>query len=119
VTNAAQGYYSNYDPSVNLTDGSGIKWDNTDSALLGTDGAGNEIRYIVQRMCRFANTPLKTADCLYSEATTDTNGRNVPVPQDICYGDGCPAAGQSPMLRVTIRSKGPKNSLSYLQAFIY
>ena len=113
------GYFSNDDPTVSLTDGSGIVWDNSDSTLVGTDGSGNTIRYVIQRMCRTANQPVQSANCLFSGAVEDQNGQNIPLPQDVCTGAGCPSAGQAPMMRITSRTTGPRNTVSYVQAFVY
>lgn len=113
------GYYSNADPAISLTDGTGIHWDNTDSVLVGTDGSGNTIRYVIQRMCRHANQPVQTANCLFSSATEDKNGQNIPLPQEVCQGVGCPVAGQTPQIRITSRTTGPRNTVSYVQAFVY
>lgn len=118
--NAAAGYYSSADPAVSLTDGSGIQWNDTDSFLAGTDAAtGNTVRYVIQRMCRNANQAIQNADCLFSGAIQDNSGQNIPLPQEICEGDGCPVAGQTPQIRITARADGPKNAISYVQAFVY
>lgn len=119
ITNAATGYYSSTDPTVSLTDGTGIQWTNADSALVGTDGSGNTTRYIIQRMCRTANVAIQNANCLFSSAAQDKNGQNIPLPQDICVGSGCPVAGQTPQIRITSRTTGPRNTVSYIQAFVY
>jgi type IV pilus assembly protein PilX len=127
VDNAANGYYSNANPALDLTDPA--NWVNASSMLVGTDVSGNEVRYIIQRMCRTANrlpnqteetalVPPKTA-CLFSAAALDNNGQQVPLPSDICQGAGCPAAGQSPEYRITSRTAGPGNTVSYVQAFVY
>lgn len=121
------GYYSRLDPNLLLTATSGtrIHWDDTDSVLVGSDSSGNTTRYVIQRVCRNANLPIflpspaPYADCLFSGAIQDTNGQNVRLPQDVCKGDGCPAAGQAPQIRITSRTKGPKNTVSYVQAFVY
>lgn len=113
------GYYSSTDPAVSLTDGTGIQWDDTDSILVGTDANGNTIRYVIQRMCRNANQSVQNGNCLFSTAKEDKNGQNIPLPQDVCQGDGCPSAGQSPQIRITSRSAGPRNTVSYVQAFVY
>ncbi|MBU1689584.1 MAG: hypothetical protein KJ958_05010 [Gammaproteobacteria bacterium] len=84
-----------------------------------TDSSGNKIRYIIQRMCRNANVTVQNADCLFSGATADKNGQNIPLPQDICTGAGCPAAGSNPQTRITARATGPKNTFSYVQAFVF
>lgn len=113
------GYYSSANPAVSLTDGTGIQWDDNDSMLVGTDAAGNTTRYVIQRMCRTANQPIQDADCLFSAATEDKDGQAVKLPQEVCEGDGCPDAGQTPQIRITARTTGPRNTVSYVQAFVY
>jgi len=115
----ASGYYSNLNPALSLTDGTGIQWDNSDSVLAGTDAHGNTTRYVIQRMCRSANTPVQAANCLFSSALEDKNGQAIPLPQEVCVGSGCPAAGQTPQIRITSRTTGPRNTVSYVQAFVY
>lgn len=117
LTAAATGYYSNADPALNLTDPD--TWVDASSMLVGTDASGNEVRYIVQRMCRDPDQVASQTNCLFSSAALDNNGQSVPLPSDICQGSGCPAAGQSPQYRVTSRVAGPANTVSYIQAFIY
>lgn len=114
------GYYSNFDPNLDLLADS--TWESSKSVLVGNDPdpvTGNTTRYIIQRMCRTAGQPIQTADCLFSGATLDNNGQHVKLPQEVCQGDGCPAAGQTPMMRVTARTIGPRNTVSYVQALIY
>ncbi len=111
------GYYSSAN-TLNLS--SSATWDDVNNVLLPTpDASGNTIRYIVERMCRTPNVAIKDADCLFSNALLDTNGQQVKLPQNICDGPGCPVAGQTPQIRVTARVTGPKNSISYVQAFVY
>lgn len=119
VTNLAvnPGYHSNADPALSLT--ADAPWSDTRSVLVGTDASGNTTRYIIQRMCRNANQPIQTANCLFSSAIVDKNGQSIPLPQDICTGAGCPVAGQTPQMRITARTTGPKNTVSYIQAFVY
>jgi Tfp pilus assembly protein PilX len=121
IDNAAAGYYATLNPNLSLTATSGtrIQWTNADSVLLATDTSGNTTSYVIQRMCRNAGVAIKDADCLFSGAVQDTNGQNIPLPQEICKGDGCPVAGQTPQIRVTSRTTGPKNTVSYVQAFVY
>jgi hypothetical protein len=121
------GYYPKLDPTRSLTDssGTGFKWDDTDSVLVGTDSSGNTVRYVIQRVCRNPVAPdttatqIQNADCLFSGAIQDTSGQAVLLPQDICKGAGCPKAGQSPQIRITSRITGPRNTVSYVQAFVY
>jgi type IV pilus assembly protein PilX len=111
------GYHSNADSSLDLT--SAATWDDVNDVLVGTDAGGNTVQYIIQRMCRVANVPIKDADCLFSAASEDTDGQTTPLSEDICSGSGCPVAGQTPQIRVTSRVTGPKNTVSYVQAFVY
>ena len=121
ANNAAMGYFASLDPAKSLTasTGSHFNWDNSDSRLLAQDSSGNTTRYIIQRMCRTAGIKVKDAGCLFSGAQQNNNKQNILLPQEICKGDGCPVAGQTPMLRITSRTTGPKNTLSYVQAFVY
>ena len=121
VDNAAAGYYASTDPAKSLTSTSGshFNWDNTDSVNVGTDAAGNTIRYIIQRLCLASGVAVANTSCLFSGAALDNNGQNIPLPQQVCNGPGCPVAGQTPMIRVTSKVTGPKNTVSYVQALIY
>jgi type IV pilus assembly protein PilX len=114
---ARPGYHSNVDPALNLT--ADATWDDVNNVLVGTDGSGNAIRYIIQRVCRTANQPIQAAGCLFSGALQDNSGQNIPLPQEVCQGAGCPVAGQTPQIRITTRTTGPKNTVSYVQAFVY
>lgn len=116
-TAARPGYFSNADPALNLT--ADATWDDVNNVLVGTDASGNTVRYIIQRMCRTANVAIQTADCLFSTTTDDTGGQQIKFPKDICDGPGCPVPGQTPQVRVTVRVTGPKNTISYVQAFVY
>lgn len=117
VTNAATGYYSNVDPALGLF--ADATWNAVTAIPPVIDGSGNTISYIIQRICRNTNQVLSTANCLFSTAALDNNGKEIPLPQDICSGPGCPAAGQAPQYRITARITGPKNTVSYIQSFVY
>lgn len=114
---AATGYYSNVNPALNLF--AAGTWVDGVSSAATTDNSGNTYRYVIQRMCRVANQVVAKPNCLFSGAATDNSGKAVPLPSQICAGPGCPAAGQSPQYRVTVRVEGPKNTISYVQAMVY
>lgn len=111
------GYHSSADPAINLT--ATTTWNGVNDVAVGTDVNGNTIRYIIQRMCRNANLPVQNAGCLFSSGILDTNGQNILLPQDVCTGTECPGLGASPNFRVTVRVDGQKNTVSYVQAFVY
>lgn len=121
---ARPGYHSSLAPALNLTDAA--TWNGTNNVVVGTDNSGNTISYIIERMCRnpydavtLTNNLPTISNCLFSSAIQSLGGQNVPLPQDICQGVGCPAAGQTPQIRITVRTIGPKNTVSYIQAFVY
>lgn len=116
-TAARPGYHSSADPALNLT--AAATWNGLNDVQVGTDASGNAIQYIIQRMCRVPNVAIKDADCLFSTGAEDENGFQVKLPENICIGIGCPAVGQTPQIRVTARVTGPKNTVSYVQAFVY
>lgn len=117
VASATNGYYPNADPDLNLT--SDATWTNDTSSDAVVDTSGNSYRYIIQRMCRTAGVIIPDASCLFSAAATDTSGKSVPLPSQICEGSGCPKGGQSPLYRVTVRVTGPRNTVSYVQTMVH
>lgn len=108
--NPAAGYYSSMDATLDMTAAS--TWTDDKSASGGTDGNGNTIRYIIQRMCRDPNQVLSESNCMFSDVTSDTDSHNTgqPFPKK---------GGKHPLNRVTVRVTGTRNTVSYIQAFIY
>lgn len=123
----ANGYYASLDPARSLTASTGTRfiWNTTagdvnkDSVGLAADSSGNTVSYIIQRMCSASGVAVQATNCLYSGAALDNNKQNIPLPQEVCKGPGCPVAGQTPTLRITSRVTGPKNTISYVQAYVY
>jgi len=123
---ASNGYYATY-LSPNLDDPSVLKsnstWSDSSSAVAtGTDikagvesGTGNNIRYIVQRMCHDAAPPT-ASQCLFGATETGTGSRGV---KDATQAGAKVDSAQSPMYRVTVRVTGVKNTVSYAQTFVY
>lgn len=82
----------------------------------GVDAEGNRISYIVQRMCNIGGAP-SPANCLYGPVNDDYRCSNEPdlpkPPPGLC------SQIPGPAYRVTSRVAGPKNTVSYIQAFVY
>ncbi|MBU1214281.1 MAG: pilus assembly PilX N-terminal domain-containing protein [Gammaproteobacteria bacterium] len=116
-TTIIPGYHSSLDNSLDLTDDT--TWNDVNSVLVGTDGSGNTTRYIIQRVCRNGNQPVQSASCLFAGIPEVKDGQHVKPPQEFCSGDGCPPVGQTPQNRITTRTTGPRNTVSYVQAFVY
>lgn len=117
ATNAANGYYSNADPALNLF--ADATWDAITAIPAVIDNSGNSRRYIIQRMCRTANQLPQNPDCLFSGAPLDLDDAGIKKYSDICDGPGCPVPGTKPQIRITARTTGPKSTVSYVQAFVY
>mgnify|MGYP003619889664 FL=1 len=111
---ARPGYFSSADPALDLT--ADATWTAANgSVLVGTDASGNTVSYLIQRMCRTANQPIQSAGCLFAGTSDSTSGMQTKRPQDVVT---LPTA-LSPMLRITVRSSGPKATTSYIQAYVY
>ena len=79
------------------------------------DCGGNTVRYVIERMCK----DVGEADCstCLCGPITDSGGSKGVVGSTEA---GRPEASSgSPVFRVTARVAGPKNSVSYVQAFVY
>lgn len=124
-SNAAVGYFNSMNKAINLTT---LNWTaaNT-SKLVGTDPAGNTVRYIIQRMCTHpaaaagalsSGTTIVPDDtnCLFSDVDSDTNSKQV---LDATQAGAGLSGGGSPIYRVTAQVTGAKNTISYVQAFVY
>lgn len=136
-----QGYYANcsrFDaqPNLSVCDGSQLTtmaWDDTNSRLVpdqvdgnaeirnGIDRQGNQIRYVIERMCNFneteinaGNAAMDAARCLMASTTRCRPPINIPDPNQL----PCANQGTSPLYRLTLRISGPKNTLTFMQSFI-
>ncbi len=90
-----------------LATGSGI--------TAGKDAYGNTVQYVVERMCKATGSVDAAATyCLKSSTDLDQNSHNVP------NGPKGPGLISSAAIyRVTVRVAGPKNTLSYIQSYMY
>ena len=130
ANDAANGYYalcSNFDGgSIDRCSGNNLTLDaswvpGTNSRLAtgtgmtaGRDAYGNSIQYIVERMCHQVGAPSKAA-CLQAGSDPDNNTKNA-LNEPIVGAPKTPT--ELPLYRVTVRIAGPKNTTSYIQAFI-
>jgi type IV pilus assembly protein PilX len=121
----ANGYFSTFD-EVNLDDRAVLKdaatWTANSAVATGTgitagreDDTGNEIRYIVQRMCRDPVAPTKE-NCQFGEAEVGSGSKGV---KDASEAGAIIDGAESPIYRVTVRVVGPKNTVSYTQTYVY
>lgn len=118
---AINGYYATYD-KINLVDGS-IWVDGKSRLIPSVDSNGNSIRVVVERMCNNKlNSPVgddgaaRLNSCLFGAAPSDQN--SVLVKNAAEAGAGA-STGNSPVFRVTLQVTGLKDTVSYVQAFVY
>lgn len=117
AANKALGYYA-----TQAADPMTFAWDATDSRVAtgygivaGTDASGNNIRYVIQRMCRVAG-PATPGGCLFGAPVVGTNSLGV---KSSTEAGAATSTEQSTMYRITARVTSAKNTISYIQAFVY
>lgn len=110
---------------TDLTDGT-VAWDNTDSkpALADAagnamqDASGNTVRYVIERMCRYPNSVPSVTNCIVDQKKAATiDERAITGSEGAC--STCTTFIQSTQFRVTAKVVGPKNTVSYVQSFVY
>lgn len=123
---ATDGYYATY-LTLNLDNPAVLKdeatWDVNKTAdatgtgiAAGTEASSNNnIRFIIQRMCR-ETAPPAVEKCLFGDTEIGTGSRGV---KDSTESGAKIDAQQSPMYRITTRVAGAKNTFSYAQTFVY
>ena len=116
VDNTANGYYA----SIADVNGDTVVDNNQDARKLvddngfddGEDADGNQISYVIQRMCKSTGA-FDPALCL---TVRGDEGKNQTIAGTPC-GEICTAA-EKPLYRVTAKVVGPRNTVSYIQAFL-
>ena len=105
---------NNPDPLVQDYD-----WNSTDPRDLGFDSAGNQVKYVIHRLCDTAGAP-NVVQCVKSSLSGAGGGvrcagcSNQVQP----LGGGNVAPGTAVLYRVTVRIAGPRNTVSFLQAVL-
>lgn len=122
---ASNGYYAKADGSglVDVKVTKSTNWDDAHSAKAtgfgidsnGKDNAGNTIRYIIERMSHSAGAPTEE-NSLFGIGFNKTGSNSV---QSAPKQGAELASGLSPVYRVTAKVTGPKNTISYVQAYVY
>lgn len=105
------GYYSawgSFDPTT-------YDW-TSGTVSLPPDGAGTTVTYIVHRLCQSPNTTVNASgqQCVMKSVTTSSAGAGGST-GGVAYGSVNLKTTVSPYYRVTVRSSGPKNTVSFVQ----
>jgi Tfp pilus assembly protein PilX len=107
-----KGYYSSwgaFDPMK-------FDWNTVPGVVsLGADSAGTKVRYVIHRLCLLEDKPLNATgqQCVLKSVATATGGGG--SAGGVQYGSFNLKTTISPYYRVTVRSDGPKNAVSYVQ----
>ena len=116
---AAQGYFSDWgtvDASRITGDPTLYDWQNKSVLVTGDDGTGNEVRYIIERLCMVHNESSSVAgqQCVQ---TPLTSGNDMSGTCDN-YPKSCPPPAMTVNYRVSSRVLGPRNTVSYIQVML-
>jgi type IV pilus assembly protein PilX len=107
------GYYSSWGAGSDV-DPIQLNWTANSILVTNDDGTGNEVRYIVHRLCELANVPPNSPaqHCADVNASGDATGSSH---GGIGYPGPGPSISAQPFYRISSRVKGPKNTVSYIQ----
>jgi len=93
-----------------------FNWTTFSTLATADDGAGNEIRYVVHRLCRMTGELDKIGqECVVSQTASAGSGGKTSV----TYGTQALSSTMKPYYRITTRVRGPRNSLAYTQVTMY
>jgi len=117
----AAAYYATWQSNLDMT-GSGVgtlfNW-GADSKLVGTDSGGNEVRYVLHRMCGIAGpSSSATANCVKTAGTAGSSGADGGTKGSVSYSTLALPSPTVIYYRVTVRILGPRNTLSFVQAML-
>ena len=118
--NPAAAYYSTWQSGLDLvgTTTTPFNWSGA-SQLVGTDSAGNEVRYVLHRMCEASGaTTAAGANCVKSSGSGGTTGADGSTKATVSYSTLALPSSTVAYYRVTVRVLGPRNTLSFVQAML-
>lgn len=125
AASAADGYYANWVDGFNpLTHdwANSKKLKNADagfiSATTAKDDTGNEIRYVLHRLCKLDGA-VSPADNPGQICANYTDYSALSSKGGTGYGQKTPLLAEQPYYRVTVRVSGPRNTQSYVQVVMY
>lgn len=99
--------FTGTDPSKTDFDWDGSSFD------AGADPAGNQVRYIIHRMCELAGNP-GSVNCV----RTTTGGTSGGTRGGATYGGAALPSTSQIYYRITTRVTGPRNTVSYVQVMV-
>lgn len=118
--NPAAAYYATWQTGLDLvgTTTSPFGWSGS-SQLVGTDSAGNEVRYVLHRMCEASGaTTAANANCVKASGSGGATGADGSTKATVSYSALALPSSTVVYYRVTVRVLGPRNTLSFVQAML-
>jgi Tfp pilus assembly protein PilX len=118
--NPAAAYYATWQTGLDLvgTTTTPFSWISA-AQLVGTDSAGNEVRYVMHRMCEASGaTTAADANCVKASGSGGATGTEGSTKGTVSYSTLALPASTVVYYRVTVRVLGPRNTLSYVQAML-
>ena len=95
---------------------------NSDAAIIasltGKDDTGNEIRYVIHRLCDLTGDVLAENNP-GQKCANYTDYSSLGSKGGISYGQALSSLVDQPYFRATVRVAGPRNTLSYVQVIMY
>jgi Tfp pilus assembly protein PilX len=87
-------------------------WDANSFDVVG-DPAGNQVRYVIHRMCELAGNP-GSVNCVRTSLGGTTGGTQ----GGATYGGAALPSTSQIYYRITVRVTGPRNTVSYVQVMV-
>ncbi len=114
-------YYDNWgipDPQF-AEDPTKSSYDWSTAVTVGTDAAGNTVSYVIQRLCQLDGNP-SGANCMQVSGAAGGGGASGGGTKGAAiYGGYALTVPANAVYRITVQIKGPRNTVSYVQATVY
>lgn len=119
VTNGT-GYWATWQQGLDFTSSDADTTNNFDwstrSVALAADAAGNQVNYVIHRMCDAVGNPA-SINCI---RVTDSTGSTASSSKGAAaFGTYAISSPSQAFFRITVRVIGPRNTVSYVQAVVY
>jgi len=110
-------YYSTMQTNVDLLGNDPTKpdFDWTTAASAGTDTAGNQVSYVIQRLCELPGDPAGV-NCIRATGTSSSSSGTKGA---VSYGGYAISVPTGAFYRITVRVTGPRKTMSFVQATVY
>lgn len=119
VTNGT-GYWATWQQGLDFTSSDADTTNNFDwstrSVALAADAAGNQVNYVIHRMCDAVGNPA-SINCI--RVTDSTGATGASSKGAAGYGSYAISSPSQAFFRITVRVIGPRNTVSYVQAVVY